>query len=155
MQIVPVAKSFSCCLIIPAAAYLSILLDRKSTGSTGRIILSRGLMLGLFTGLYAALFGSIFELLITFITKTNDIVSAFPELHSMISSFPISEELREQIHMMLNNVYDDIKNYGFSWLYSFSVILNNLAVNSIFGSLGGLVGVQIINARINKSGRHN
>jgi hypothetical protein len=151
LQIVPVAKSFSCCLIIPAAAYLALILDRKALGETGIIKMSKGLKIGVITGLYAALFGSGFEILITFITKNSDIIVAYPELQKMLTSFPLAESLIEQTQDLLASVVNDIRTTGFSFLYTFAVISNNLFVDVIFGLIGGLVGVQIINSRTTKS----
>lgn len=148
LQIVPVAKSFSCCLIIPVAAYLALVLERKSKKITGESSVKFGVIIGLLTGLYAAIFGSVFELLITFITKTNDLVAAYPELHKMIYDFPLSEDLKAHVTQLLSSVIDSITTTGFSWLYAFSLLFNNFLVNMIFGMIGGLIGVQIINSRI-------
>ncbi|MBN1301693.1 MAG: DUF4199 family protein [Melioribacteraceae bacterium] len=147
LQIVPVAKSFSCCLIIPVAAYIAIILDRRANNLTGQMKLSKGLILGLLTGLWAALFGSSFEIFITLITKNNDLVVAYPELQKMISEFPLASSMIEQAHEMLSSVVYDIQNSGFSFLYSFAVIANNLVINTIFGIIGGLIGAQIISSK--------
>jgi hypothetical protein len=63
LQIVPVAKSFSCCLIIPAAAFLALVLEQKSTNNFTRILPGKAILIGLVTGLYAAIFGSFFDIL--------------------------------------------------------------------------------------------
>lgn len=152
LQIVPVAKSFSCCLIIPAAAFLAILLERKSKNETGTIELKNGILIGTITGLYAALFGSFFDLLVTFITKSNDLVAALPEFQKLITNFPVSDFIKEEVSNMLYKVYDQIRETGFSWLYTFSVVINNFFINTIFGLLGGLFGSQFINSRIKRSG---
>ncbi len=147
LQIVPVAKSLSCCFIIPLAAFFSLVLDQKAQNSTAKIPTKKGLMFGLITGLYAALFGSTFDIMITLITRHNDIVAMLPELQKIIVTFPITEEMQKNILTLFQEVRNDILNYGFSSLYTFSVIINNLVVNSIFGIVGGLIGVQIINKK--------
>lgn len=148
LQIVPVAKSFSCCIIIPIAAYFAILLDRRATGETGEIAMKKGLLIGLFTGLYAALIGSGLEIFITLITKNNDLVVAYPELQKMITEFPLAESVINQSQELLATVVSDIQTKGFSILYSFAVIANNLLVDIIFGILGGLIGAQVINSKV-------
>lgn len=149
LQIVPVAKTFACCLIIPAAAFIAIYLDQKSKGFPGKVLTSKGAIIGLITGLYAALFGSVFDLLITFITRDNELIVAFGELQKMVNSFPLSTEMKEQLIDMFGSVIQEIKDYGFSAIYTFSVIFGNLIVNSIAGLVGGLIGVQIFNSRQN------
>ena len=151
LQIVPVAKSFSCCLIIPVASYLALVLHQKANNDFGKMDFKKGAIIGLLTGLYAALFGSSFEIVITLITKNNDLVVAYPELMKVISDFPLAEAMIEQSQMLLESVVEDIKTSGFSILYTFAVIANNLFVDVVFGLLGGIIGVQIINSRMQKS----
>ncbi len=150
LQIVPFAKSFSCCIIIPVAAYFAIILDRKANNETGLMTLKKGLILGLFTGLYAAIVGSGLEIFITFITKNNDLVVAYPEFQKMINEFPLTKSIINQSQELLSIVVEDIQTKGFSFLYSFAVIVNNLFIDIIFGIVGGLIGAQVINSRVKK-----
>ena len=99
-------------MILPLAAFISLLLDQRATRIFEKIPMKKALLFGLFTGLFAALFGSVFEILITFITKHNDVIASFTDLQRIVQNLP-------------------------------------LIVNSIFGSVGGLVGAQIINSRLN------
>lgn len=149
LQIVPTVKNFSCCLIIPVASYIAIILERRASGSTERMSTKRGLMIGLVTGLYAALFGSLFEILITFITHSNDFIFAFSELQKAMNQIPLDETLKKEVLTMIGKVAQDIQSTGFSVLYTFSIIINNFIINPIFGMIGGIISVQIINSRIN------
>ncbi|GAB4136601.1 MAG: hypothetical protein Fur0015_08870 [Ignavibacteriales bacterium] len=148
LQIVPVAKSFSCCLIVPIASYIAIVLDRRATGNIDKLSLKHGLLFGLMTGIYAALFGSFFDLIITFITHNNDFIFAISELQKVVNNFPLDEKIKQEVFSMIGNVASDIQRNGFSVLYSFSVIFNNFIINPIFGMLGGLISVQIINSKL-------
>ena len=149
LQIVPFVKSFSCCMILPLAAFISLLLDQRATRIFEKIPMKKALLFGLFTGLFAALFGSVFEILITFITKHNDVIASFTDLQRIVQNLPLSEEIKKEILNLFQSVREDILKNGFSLLYTFSVIVNNFIVNSIFGSVGGLIGAQIINSRLN------
>lgn len=149
IQIVPFLKSFSCCLVMPLAAFFALLLEQKSTNDHGRISSKKAIVLGLFTGFAAAIFGSFFEIFITLITKHNDIISTFPELQKMIDSFPVTDDLKKEVLNLFQKVREDIMTYGFSFLYTFSVLINNLIIDPIFGVVGALIGSQIINSRIN------
>ena len=151
LSIVPVAKSFGCCLIIPIAAFIALLLDQKAKNDYSKIEIKKGLIFGLFTGLYAALFGSVFDFFITFVTKNNDIVATFSELQKVITEFPISEALKEDVMIILGGVVESIKDTGFSLLYTLSVLVNNTILNSVFGMLGGIIGAQILNSRSQKN----
>ena len=136
-------------MILPLAAFISLLLDQRATRNFTKIPMKKALLFGLFTGLFAALFGSVFEILITFITKHNDEIASFTDLQRIIQNLPLSEEIKKEILNLFQSVREDILKNGFSLLYTFSVIGNNFIVNSIFGSVGGLVGAQIINSRLN------
>lgn len=150
LQVVPLIKSFSCCLILPAAAFFALLLDQKATKSTERIQMSKALLFGLYTGLVAAFFGTIFEIMITFITRQNDIIIAFPEMQRMVEGFPLSPEIKNEVMSIFQTVRKELMDTGFSWIYTISILFNNFFINSIFGIIGGLIGAQIINSK-NKS----
>jgi hypothetical protein len=156
LNVVPFMKNFSCCLLVPGAAILAIILDRKAknTPPTKKIEMQTGLILGLLTGIFAAMFGSIFDLIITFITKNNELISDIGALHQFVTSLPISEALKKEVLDIFNMMADEIKNYGFSLFYTLSVLANGFIINTIFGMIGGLIGAQIINKQVaNYSGK--
>jgi hypothetical protein len=148
LHIVPVAKSFTCCLIMPMAAYLSIVLDRKSSGDTGKMDMKRGAILGLLTGLYAAIFGTSLDIFITFVTRNNEIIAAYPELQKLINDFPITETLKREVLTMLSSLLNEIKTSGFSLIYTLSLLISNFIIDPVFGVIGGLIGVQIVNSKV-------
>ena len=84
LSIVPGIKSFSCCLIVPGAAILALILDQKVNKSSERIRINKAIMFGLMTGLFATFFITALDVLITFITKTNDFVEALPQSETLI-----------------------------------------------------------------------
>ena len=148
LQIVPLVKNFSCCMILPLAEFISLLLDQRATKNFEKIPMKKALLFGLYTGLFAALFGSVLEIVITLITKHNDVIASFTDLQRIVQNLPLSEEIKKEVLNIFQSVREDILKNGFSILYTFSVIVNNFIVNSIFGSFGGLVGAQIINSRL-------
>lgn len=150
LLIVPVIKGLGCCLLIPVAAFISLLLDQKANNDYSKLEIKKGVVFGLITGLTAAIFGTTFDFIITLLTHTNDLVVAFPQLLETLDSFPIDDAMREEVISLLSEVVESIKNYGFSPLYTLSVLFNNLFSNSIFGILGGIIGVQILNSKNQK-----
>jgi len=147
LHVVPIAKSLTCCLVVPLAAIAAIMLDQKANKSDDEISIKHGAMLGLMTGIIAALFGSFFDVFITFVTKSNDILSAFNELSQVIDSFPVPSDVKEEALQLMRSVANSISENGFSGLYTFSIIINNIIVDSIFGLIGGIVGTKILNAK--------
>lgn len=147
LSIVPLIKSFSCCLVVPVAAYFSILLYQRANNLDEKIETGKAIFLGIFTGLFAALFATTFEIFITLFTKHNDIIEAYGNVQTMLNSFPIDDAVKQQVLDLLNNVVTDLKTTGFSLLYSITLLFNNLLVDSIFGLVGGVIGVQIVNSK--------
>jgi hypothetical protein len=147
LHVVPLTKALTCCLVVPLAAVVAIMLEQKANGIIGNFDLKRGAILGLLTGVFAALFGSFFDIFITFVTKSNDIILAFNELTEVVDTIPVPNNIKEEALALMQSVVESIKATGFSGLYSFSIIFNNLLVDSIFGLIGGLVGTKVLNAR--------
>lgn len=147
LSVVPIIKTFACCLIIPAAATLSILLYQRAENVDEKIETGKAIFLGVFTGIFAALFATTFEVVITLFTKQNDLIAAFGNMQQMINSFPLDDQLKQEVIDLINMVVTELKTSGFSVIYSFTLLFNNLVINSIFGLAGGVIGLQIINAK--------
>lgn len=150
LQVVPILKGFACCLILPVAALLSVVLYQKANGITTKIEMSKALVIGLVTGLFAAIFGAAFEIIITYITHNNDITITFGELQNLIYEFPVDESVKQEVIDMLSGMVEQIQTTGFSIIYSFTIIINNLITNVIFGMVGGIFGGQYWNAKMVK-----
>ena len=150
LSIVPVIKSLGCCLLIPVAAFIALMLEQKANSNFSKLEIKKGVIFGLITGVTAALFGTFFDFAITIITRNNDLVTAFPQLVETINKFPVDEATKQEVLTLLGGVIENIKTGGFSLLYTFSLLFNNLFSYSVFGMLGGIIGVQILNSRNNK-----
>ena len=147
ISVVPLLKSFACCLIVPAAAYVALVLYQKSNNLDEPIETKKAILLGVFTGLFAALFATTFEIVITLFTKQNDLIDAYGNMQSMINSFPLDTSLKQQVIDLITNVVTDLQETGFSVIYSFTLLFNHLIVDTIFSFVGGVIGMQIINAK--------
>lgn len=147
LNTVPIVKSFSCCMIIPLAAVISLVLEQRSRGVREEIKVTKAASLGLLTGIFAALFGTLLEVLVILITKNSDLAAGLPAIEQMANQMAAQEVVKQMLDIMYKMV-DDIANYGFSFLYTFSILVSSLIVNSIFGTLGGLLGMSILNSRL-------
>ncbi len=148
LQVVPIVKSFSCFIIMPLAGIFALALYQKSNKIVTPINTQKAVVIGLMTGVFAGLFGTFFEILITFITKSNDLVYVVNDLYALIEEFPVDQTVKSQVIALTENVVNSIKTTGFSFLYSFSVLVNNLIINPIFGMIGALIGLKFINSKI-------
>jgi len=146
LSIIPEVKSLTCCLIVPAAAYLALYLFNRTMNDKSPLKLNRALSLGLTTGLVAAMFTTFFDLVITYLTHTNELVSGLPQSKEFINQLSIGPIMDESIKLM-EEMISEIKQNGFSALYTVMITGSNLLVFSIFGMLGGLLGMAILNKK--------
>jgi hypothetical protein len=146
LMIIPEIKNFGCCLILPAAAAFSLFLNKKINSVRGAISTSDAFFYGIFTGVFSALFLTGFDLLITYFAKTNDLVESLPDSKTMLRDLNLGPIMENAIAMM-ENMAKDIKLNGFSALYSIMILISNLVINTIFGMIGGLIGMKYLNKR--------
>lgn len=146
LSIVPILKGFSCCLLIPLASILSLFLDIKVNQNLDKIRISKAIWFGFLTGFFATIFYVSFDLIITFITKTNDLIESLPQSEIIINQMNLGEFAKEPMKLM-RSIAEEIKTEGFSLLYAFLIFFSNFITNSIFGIIGGLVGMGIFNKK--------
>jgi len=146
LTIVPGIKSFSCCLIVPLAGILSIYLDHRINKSELPIRIKHAIWFGFMTGIIATLFATSLDVLITYLAHTNDFVQALPQTEAVIRHYKLNQVL-DQTMSMLRQMSNDITMYGFSAFYTAGILFSNFIINTIFGILGGILGMIFINKR--------
>jgi hypothetical protein len=151
IQNVPIIGNFTCCILLPAAAFYSLLLDQKATKNFGRIPYSKGLMFGFLTGVSAAVIGSGIDIILTLIFKSNNFSMMANDFVKTMDEFPLDSQTKKQVFDLILKAKDDIIQYGFSFFYTFSYTIDQLFINSVFGCIGGLVGTKILNSNRNKN----
>jgi len=143
---IPGVQSIGCCLLAPVAAVLAIFLYKKSHPDLLKVQTGTGIFIGFLTAVFAALFASGFEIIITYITRTSDLVASMPEAEKVIKDMKLGPAAEESMDV-LKQMADEIQSKGFSFLYIFLITLTNFITYSIFGILGGLIGTAVINKR--------
>lgn len=147
---IPGVDSVACCFLVPIASGVSIYLYKKSQPSVFKISTRSGILLGFLTAIFATLFASSFEIILTYLTRSSDLVSTMPQAEQVIKDMNFGPAAEESLEVLRQMVVD-IQTNGFSLLYSILITLTNLITYSIFGVLGGLVATAIINKRNIKS----
>lgn len=146
LTIEPLVISFTVILIVPLAVIAALLLEQKANNNFGTITPGRAIVTGVLTGVFAAIFGTFFNTILIFVTRTSDVNRSLADVKKYLSSFPTNEIADEVIRTMIRMSYE-ISQYGFSMLYTFSMLTSSLIINSIFGLLAGLIGMQFINKK--------
>ncbi len=148
LTIVPGIKNIGCCLIVPLAAFMSLFLDIKVNKSLPPIDLKKAFAFGILTGIFAAFFSTFFDVLITFISHTNDYIAALPQTESLMKTYGLTGPLFDQTITMLRSMAKQIQTNGFSPLYTFMIFITNIFIDFIFGIFGSLLGMSFLNKRI-------
>jgi len=143
---IPGMENIACCLLAPVAAGASIFLYKKSQPDLLKIGTGTGVILGLLTAIFAALFSSCFEIIITYITRTSDLVTSIPQAESVVKDMNLGPAAKDSIDL-LKRMVADIQLNGFSILYAFLITVTNLITYSIFGILGGVIATAILNKK--------
>jgi hypothetical protein len=146
MSTIPGIKSIGCCLIIPVAAWLSLVLNERINKVKPPVSAANALFFGLLTGLFAAIFSTGFDVIITMIMHTNDFVQTLPQTESVVKAWNLGQ-LWNETSSLLHRMSTEIQNNGFSLVYTISILFSNLIIDSIFGMIGGLIGMSIQNRR--------
>lgn len=143
---IPGFQSIACCLMAPVASGIAVFLYKKASPEILKIKTGTGLYIGFLTAVFAALFASSFEIIITYITRSSDLVRSLPEAEQVVKDMNLGPAADESVEV-LKRMVNEIQSTGFSVLYAFLITLTNLITYSIFGLLGGLIGTAIINKR--------
>lgn len=146
LSTVPGIKNFSCCLIVPAAAAISILLDKKIKSSNEKVLVGKSLGFGFLTGLFATLFITTFEMLLTYFTKSNDFIQSLPQTEIVMRQWDLGPMIDESLKL-IKSVSKDIQKNGFSIIYLLMILSSNFIINSIFGMIGGALGMSLANRK--------
>lgn len=149
---VPGIKNFSCCLLVPGAAVFAVLLDKKITNSSEKVTIGKGLGFGFLTGVVATIFITLFEMLLTYFARTNDFIQSLPQSEIVMRQWNLGPLLDDSLKL-LKGIANEIEKTGFSFLYLILIFFSNFLINSLFGMIGGLLGMNLANRKL-KEGIH-
>jgi hypothetical protein len=148
---IPGIKNFSCCLLVPGAAVFSVFLDKKITHSTEKISLGQGIGFGFLTGVVATFFITLFEMLVTYFTKTNDFIQSLPQSEMLMRQWNLGPLIDDSLKLM-RTMANEIERSGFSVFYLVLIFFSNFLINSIFGMIGGALGMRLANRNVKNEG---
>jgi len=146
LSTIPGVKSLGCCIILPAATVLSLYFYLRITSFSQSISVKSAMFFGLITGLSSALFSVFFDVMITYIFHNNDLVQSLTEVEILLNTYNLGEIGNETIRI-LKHMGKEITTKGFSPLYTTFLLFNNIIIDSIFGIIGGLIGMSIFNKK--------
>ncbi len=148
LNTIPGVKSLGCCLVVPVAAWFSLILNEKINKAQPPVPVQDAFFFGFLTGLFAAIFSTGIDVIMTLIMHTNDFVQTLPQTETVLQGWNLGE-LWKETSSLLHKMSSEIQRNGFSLIYTMAILFSNLVIDSIFGMIGGLIGMQIQNRRKN------
>ena len=132
--------------MFPALLLSQFCLIKKLNQSNEKISIGKALGFGLLTGLFATLFITSFEVIITYFTKTNEFIQNLPEIELTMRQWNLGPMVDESLKLIKSTAKEIEKN-GFSFIYMLIILFSGLITNSIFGMIGGALGMSLANRK--------
>lgn len=123
-------------ILVPAAGYLASKFEFRLHPEKGERPYLSAMKTGIAAGLFAAFFMTIIEVVLTLLFKTNNFVTMMPEAMKIIRELGLPEA--DQSVSILNSLIDDIRQDGFSAIYTFIYFMSNSVSNAVFCLAGSL-----------------
>lgn len=142
LSIIPILQVATCCLFAPLAGFFGINMFYLQTKESDEFKLrsADGISMGLLIGLISGFFESIFQTLLILVSKENPIYDSIILLQQYLPEIQIPE--------ILNDISREIDERRFSFLLTLVIFFNTTIINSIFATIGGLIGVSMIKKRL-------
>lgn len=142
LSVVPIIQLATCCLLAPLAGIFGVNLYylQMKKDPEFRIEKSDGFQIGLLIGVISGFFESIFQTLLIFVSKDNPVHDSIILMQQYLPNINIPE--------IINEISKEIDEKRFSALLTFTLFFNASVVNSIFATIGALVGISNIKKRI-------
>jgi Na+-driven multidrug efflux pump len=145
---VPGIRNLGCCFLLPAAGFFAIYLFKRSS-NTNYIEFRDAVITGLLTGLIAAVFSTIFETLLTYLARTNDFVETLPQAEESLRDIGLGT-LFDYTFDLMRAMAQEIRETGFSMMYTGFLFISNIIVNPIFSFLGAILARAFFNRQAEK-----
>lgn len=139
-------QGLACCLLVPVASGFAIFIYKKSQPGVSRISTGTGILIGFLTAIVATFFASGLDIIITYITKSSEIITALPQAEKLVRDLNLGNAADESL-AIFRQIIEEIQTKGFSLSYTFLITVTNFITYSVSGILGGIVGTAIINKR--------
>ncbi len=86
-------------------------------------------------------------MILTYFTKSNDFIQSIPQSEIVMRQLDLGPMFDESLKL-IKSVAKDIEKTGFSFIYLLMILSSNLIINSIFGMIGGALGMSLINRKV-------
>ena len=116
--------------------------NRQLTGTQLKLNSKDGVIIGILCGILSGILVSSFNFLFMLISKHNPIDEAL----TLLKDFSIPPEVMVQ----MNKFSDEFNRFGFSPTISVISLFSNLIIYPLFGMIGAILGVTIINKKNQK-----
>ena len=86
-------------------------------------------------------------MLLTYFAKSNDFIQSIPQTELIMREWNLGPMVDESLKL-IKSAAQEIEKNGFSVIYLFMILFSNLLINSIFGMIGGALGMSFVNRKL-------
>jgi len=134
---------FFCAGIIIGGVAGVIFYNKQLSGTDMKLTSKDGVMIGILSGILSGILVSGLNFLFMMMSKHNPVDEAL----KIMNGFALPPEVMQQ----MNKFSEEFDKYGFSPTISIVSLFSNLVIYPLFGMLGAILAVSIINKRKKKN----
>jgi len=134
---------FFCAGIIIGGVAGVIFYNKQLSGTDMKLTSKDGVMIGILSGILSGILVSGLNFLFMMMSKHNPVDEAL----KIMNGFALPPEVMQQ----MNKFSEEFDKYGFSPTISIVSLFSNLVIYPLFGMLGAILAVSVINKKKNKN----
>jgi len=135
-----------CCAGIIVGGFAGVYTYWKQLQNTGVILTAKdGGMIGILCGILSAIFVTGFGVLISLFSDINPMIDVMKAFDNM------GLEMPPEVIQYLEKFSDEFNQHGFSPTITIFSFIFNLIIYPLFGSIGALLGVSLLNKKNNQA----
>jgi hypothetical protein len=132
---------FFCAGIMIGGYFGAIAYYRQTAGTDHVMSYKDGVLTGILSGILSAVVVSGINIIVLMYSKSNPVTESL----GMLGEF--GKNLPPEVNTQMNKLADEFNKYGFSPTLAIFTFLSNIVIYPLFGAIGGLIGVTIIEKR--------
>lgn len=142
LPLINVINLFCCAGIMLGGLAGVFIYNKQLTGTELKLTSKDGVMIGVLCGILSGILVAVFNFVVMVVSKHNPI----DEMMTILDKFSLPPEVIQE----MNKFSEEYNNYGFSPTISLVSIFSNLVIYPLFGMIGAVLGVTIINKKKQK-----
>jgi hypothetical protein len=135
---------FFCAGIVIGGYFGAIAYYRQTMGTDHVMTYRDGVLTGILSGILSAVIVSGINIIVLMYSKSNPVSESL----SMLGEF--GKNLPPEVNTQMNKLAEEFNKYGYSPTLAIFTFLSNIVIYPLFGTIGALIGMAVIEKRKKK-----